>query len=93
MKKFKNSRLSTDFRKLQTLALKILSLKVRGIRSLEKRKALFISLNKQRADIVFLQESDLFKTRLQRTMSKMINLAAGFHKVIELLNIKQIAFY
>ena len=30
---------------------------VRGIRSLEKRKALFIWLNKQKVDIVFLQET------------------------------------
>ena len=36
---------------------KLLSLNVRGIRSLEKRKALFIWLNKQKADIIFLQET------------------------------------
>ena len=36
---------------------KLLSLNVRGIRSFEKRKALFIWLNKQKADIIFLQET------------------------------------
>ena len=36
---------------------KMLSLNVRGIRSLEKRKALLIWLNKQKADILFLQET------------------------------------
>ena len=36
---------------------KILSLNVRGIRSSVKRKALFLWLNKQRANIVFLQET------------------------------------
>lgn len=35
----------------------MLSLNVRGIRSLEKRKALFIWLQKQNADIIFLQET------------------------------------
>ena len=36
---------------------KMLSLNVRGIHSLEKRKALLIWLNKQKADILFLQET------------------------------------
>ena len=36
---------------------KMLSLNVRGIRSLEKRKALLIWLNKQKEDILFLQET------------------------------------
>ena len=36
---------------------KLLSLNVRGIRSSTKRKALFLWLNRQNADIVFLQET------------------------------------
>jgi len=36
---------------------KMLSLNVRGIRSLEKRKAVLIWLNKQNADIIYLQET------------------------------------
>ena len=36
---------------------KLLSLNVRGIRSPEKRKGLFIWLNKQKADIIYLQET------------------------------------
>ena len=47
---------------------KILSLNVRGIRSREKRKALFISLNKRIADIIFLQESALFKTLVEEVI-------------------------
>ena len=39
----------------------MLSLNVRGIRSLEKRKALLIWLNKQNADIIFLQETYVTK--------------------------------
>ena len=42
----------------------ILSLNVRGIRLLEKRKALFISLNKQRADIIFFYRKANFSRRL-----------------------------
>ena len=49
---------------------KILLLNVRGIRSLEKRKGLFISLNKQRADIIFLRETDLFKTLIEEICPK-----------------------
>ena len=36
---------------------KLISLDVRGIRSATKRKALLLWLNKQKADIVFLQET------------------------------------
>ena len=36
---------------------KLLSLNVRGIRSSTKRKAFFLWLNKQKADIIFLQET------------------------------------
>ena len=36
---------------------KLLSLNVRGIRSSTKRKALFLWFNKQKADIIFLQET------------------------------------
>lgn len=36
---------------------KMLSLNVRGIRSFEKRKALFQWLKKENADIIFLQET------------------------------------
>ena len=36
---------------------KLLSLNVRGIRSSIKRKAVFLWLNKQKADIIFLQET------------------------------------
>jgi len=36
---------------------KMLSLNVRGIRSLEKRKAVLIWLNKRNAHIIFLQET------------------------------------
>lgn len=36
---------------------KLISLNVRGIRSATKRKALLLWLNKQKADIVFLQET------------------------------------
>jgi len=35
----------------------VLSLNVRGLRSLEKRKSLLIWLQKQNADIIFLQET------------------------------------
>ena len=35
----------------------MLSLNVRGIRSMEKRKALLIWLQKQNADVIFLQET------------------------------------
>ena len=41
----------------ENVNFKILSLNVRGIRSPEKRKALFIWLNKQNADIIYLQET------------------------------------
>ena len=49
---------------------KIFSLNVRGIRSCEKRlwRALFI--NKQRADIIFLQEGALFKTLVEEISPK-----------------------
>ena len=50
------------------LNFKILSLNVRGIRSCEKRRALFI--NKQRADIIFLQEGALFKTLVEEISPK-----------------------
>ena len=43
---------------------KILSLNVRGIRSLGTRKALVISLNKQRADIIFFYRKANFLSRL-----------------------------
>ena len=43
--------------KKETVNFKLLSFNVRGIRSLEKRKALSIWLNKQKADIIFLQET------------------------------------
>ena len=36
---------------------KLISLNVRGLRSINKRKALFLWLTKQKADIVFLQEA------------------------------------
>ena len=36
---------------------KLVSLNVRGLRSINKRKALFMWLTKQRADIVFHQET------------------------------------
>ena len=36
---------------------KLVSLNVRGLRSINKRKALFMWLTKQKADIVFLQET------------------------------------
>ena len=49
---------------------KIISLNVRGIRQREKRKALFISLNKRIADIIFLQESALFKTLVEELSPK-----------------------
>ena len=35
----------------------MISLNVRGIRSLEKRKALLMWLQRQNADIIFLQET------------------------------------
>ena len=35
---------------------KMLSLNVRGVRTLEKRKAIFNWLEKQKADICFIQE-------------------------------------
>ena len=41
----------------ENVNFKLLSLNVRGIRSLEIRKALFIWLNKQKADIIYLQET------------------------------------
>ena len=41
----------------ENVNFKLLSLNVRGIRSSEKRKALFIWLNKQKADIIYLQET------------------------------------
>ena len=40
-----------------TLDFKMLSLNARGIRSLEKRQALLIWLQKQKVDIIFLQET------------------------------------
>ena len=36
---------------------KIISLNVRGLRSLKKRKAIFLWLEKQKSDIIFLQET------------------------------------
>ena len=36
---------------------KLVSLNVPGLRSIDKRKALFMWLTKQKADIVFLQET------------------------------------
>ena len=44
-------------RSKENVNLKILSLNVPGIQSPEKRNALFICLNKQRADIINLQET------------------------------------
>ena len=41
----------------RNLNFKMLSLNVRGIRSLDKRKALFNLLAKEKSDIVFLQET------------------------------------
>ena len=40
-----------------TLDFKMLSLNAHGIRSPEKRQALFIRLQKQKVDIIFLQET------------------------------------
>ena len=37
---------------------------------LKKRKALFISLNKQRADIIILQQSDLLKKLVEEIYPK-----------------------
>ena len=39
------------------VAFKLVSVNVRGIRSLEKRKSIFAWLVKQQADICFLQET------------------------------------
>ena len=39
------------------LNFKLLSLNVRGIRSIEKRKAIFNLLIKSKSDIIFLQET------------------------------------
>ena len=39
------------------LNFKIISLNVRGLRSLKKRKAIFLWLEKQKSDIIFLQET------------------------------------
>ena len=57
-----NNKEYTDF--------KLLSLNVRGIRSATKRKALFMWLEEQKADIIFLQETystpeieDLWRTQ------------------------------
>ena len=41
----------------RNLNFKMLSLNVRGIRSLDKRKALFNWLGKEKSDIIFLQET------------------------------------
>ena len=41
----------------RNLNFRILSLNVRGIRSFDKRKALFYWLTKERSDIIFLQET------------------------------------
>ena len=54
----------------ENVNFKIISLNVRGIRQREKRKALFISLNKRIADIIFLQESALFKTLVEELSPK-----------------------
>ena len=41
----------------RNLNFKILSLNVRGIRSFDKRKALFHWLSKEKSNIIFLQET------------------------------------
>ena len=41
----------------QNVDFKLLSLNVRGIRSPSKRKAIFLWLEKQKQDIIFLQET------------------------------------
>ena len=41
----------------RNLSFKILSLNVRGIRSFDKRKALFLWLSKEKSNIIFLQET------------------------------------
>lgn len=43
--------------KKENVNFKLLLFNVRGIRLLEKRKALFIWSNKQKTDIIFLQET------------------------------------
>ena len=45
------------FSKEDNVDFELLSLNVRGIRSSAKRKALFLWLNKQNADVIFLQET------------------------------------
>ena len=43
----------------------VISLNVRGLRSLDKRRGIFLWLTKQKADIVFLQETySTFKMKI-----------------------------
>ena len=46
--------------RIYNVNFKLLSLNVRGIRSSTKRKALFLWLNKQKADIIFFQYNKSF---------------------------------
>lgn len=46
----------------RNLDFKMLSLNVRGIRSFDKRKALFNWIAKERNDIIFLQEEAAFSS-------------------------------
>ena len=48
---------SWKFENAESVNFKMLSLNARGLRSLEKRKSLLIWLQKQNADIIFLQET------------------------------------
>ena len=45
------------FENAGSVKFKMLSLNVRGLRSLEKRKSLLIWLQKENGDIIFLQET------------------------------------
>ena len=63
---------------------KLLSLNIRGIRSSIKRKAMVLWLNKQKADIIFLQEAygakeveAIWKTQYK---GKMFYSHGSYHK-------------
>ena len=43
------------------IGFKLLSLNVRGIRNYDKRKAIFLWISKQNADVIFLQETSSTK--------------------------------
>ena len=60
---------STVVQENATLDFKMLSLNARGIRSPEKKQALIIWLQKQKVDIIFLQETYSTKEHIRNVKS------------------------